>query len=111
MPERMSTIDSATNMLKASIIFAVAVHLIQKTVDVVACMSLHSWLHLQALAIVGRGALRALAFMMICTIAGIDRLIEAALCALWLQWSRAEAVSRVFGARHEHESFDGVLLH
>lgn len=94
MPERMSPIDSTTNMLKASIVFAVTVHLIQKTIDVVARMGLHSWLRLQTLAIVGRGALRALAFMMICSIAGIDRLIEAALCALWLQWSRAEAVSR-----------------
>lgn len=60
----------------------------------------------------GFGALGALASVVVSSIAGcVDRLVQAALCARWLQRAGTETIPRVLGAGHEHQGFDDVLFH
>lgn len=108
----MCTVNPRTIRRVPTLVLAITIHLIQKAINIIPSMSFQSWFSSGFTAIVRLGALGPLASIVLSSIAGsVDRLVQAALRARWLQWTRTETIPRVLGAGHEHQGFDGVLFH
>lgn len=108
----MCTVNPRTIRCISTLILAITVHLIQKTINVIPSTSFQSWFSSGFTTIVRPRALGPLAAIVLSSIAGsVDRLVQAALRTRWLQRARAETIPRVLRAGHEHQGFDGVLFH
>jgi len=108
----MCTVNPRTIWCISTLILAITIHLIQKTINIITSMSFQFWFSSAFTTIVRPGALGPLASIVVRSVAGsVDRLVQAALCTRGLQWTRTETIPRVLGAGHKHQGFDGVLFH
>lgn len=108
----MCTVNPRTIRCIPTLILAITIHLIQKTINIITSMGFQPWFSSGFTTIVRHGALGPLASILRSSIAGsVDGLVQAALRARWLQWTRTETIPRVLGAGHEHQGFNGVLFH